>query len=80
MGLLDAIGYDQTTTIKCSTYYELMKRAVLADILIKGMQEGVPVEYLKKIAGDKKAIEIEPKQLRDLFEDDNVAQDADTEE
>ena len=53
MGLLDAIGHDQTTVIKYSDYYELMKRAVLADILIKGMQEGVPVEHLKKIAEDK---------------------------
>lgn len=53
MGLSDTFGAEDRMNVKFSDFYNLVKGCTQRDMLINGIRENVPHEYMRKMMGVK---------------------------
>lgn len=57
MGLADTFGAEDRMNVKFSDFYNLVKGCTQRDMLINGIREDVPHEYMRKMMGVKSNVE-----------------------
>lgn len=57
MGLADTFGAEDRMNVKFSDFYNLVKGCTQRDMLINGIKEDVPHEYMRKMMGVKSNVE-----------------------
>ena len=57
MGLADTFGAEDRMNVKFSDFYNLVKGCTQRDMLINGIKEDVPHEYMRKMMGVESNVE-----------------------